>query len=109
MVFQHHLPAANAGISTNMTAPTGMMTTEADGLPQKPPLQVLDVNLMGTIYSIKLFLHHINKQNPTMASNGGPKARIVITGSEGGLYALPADPVYCASSMGYFCWMRRPI
>jgi len=28
------------------------------------------------------------------------KGRIVITGSEGGFYGLPADPVYCASKHG---------
>lgn len=92
--------AANAGISTNMTAPTGIMSTEEGGFPRKPPLQVLDVNLMGTIFSIKLFLHHVHKHNPVLPKDGSPKARIIITGSEGGLYALPADPVYCASKHG---------
>jgi hypothetical protein len=78
----------------------GIMSSDQDGRPQKPPLKVLDVNLTGTIYCIKLFLHHIAKLNPSLPQDGSPKAQIIVTGSEGGLYALPQDPVYCSSKHG---------
>lgn len=69
--------AANAGISTDITAPTGILSAETNAMPQKSPLRVLDVNLMGTIYGIKLFLHHVQKQDPIMPKAGNLKARIV--------------------------------
>ncbi|KAE8448343.1 hypothetical protein EG329_009587 [Mollisiaceae sp. DMI_Dod_QoI] len=85
--------AANAGMMTNVAAPFGLFSADAEGL-EKPSLQVLEVNLTGIIYGIKIFLHHIRKANA--GEKDGVKARIVITGSEGGFYPLPYDPVYCA-------------
>lgn len=84
---------------TNMAAPFGLLTPDIDGL-EIPSLQVLDVNLTGTIYGIKIFLHHIQRLNPTSQIDGKVKARIVITGSEGGFYPLPSDPVYTSSKHG---------
>ncbi len=82
---------------TNVAAPFGLFSADAEGL-EKPSLQVLEVNLTGIIYGIKIFLHHIRKANA--GEKDGVKARIVITGSEGGFYPLPYDPVYCASKHG---------
>jgi NADP-dependent 3-hydroxy acid dehydrogenase YdfG len=73
------------------------MSAEEDGAPRKPTLKVLDVNLSGTIFSIKVFLHHVQKCNPGVPKDGSPKAHIVITGSEGGFYSFPYDTIYCAS------------
>ena len=89
-----------------MMAPYGIMSVEQDDDLQKLPLLPLDVNLFGTIYSIKLFLHHFQKQNSSPPTEFSPKARIVITSSEGGLYALTPDPVYAASKHGV--WSTTP-
>lgn len=58
--------------------------------PEKPSLRVLEVNIFGNIFSIKLFLHHFLKSNTTPGTSG----KIIITGSEAGLFALPSDPLY---------------
>ncbi|XP_061761321.1 estradiol 17-beta-dehydrogenase 1-like [Nerophis ophidion] len=50
--------------------------------------QILEVNLLGTIQTIKAFLPGMKAQN------GG---RILVTGSTGGLHGLPFNEVYCAS------------
>jgi len=88
--------AANAGVMTNAAAPFGLFSPDTEGL-DKPSLQALEVNLMGTIYTIKIFLHHIQKTNPDRRDKDGVKARVVITGSEAGFYPLPYDPIYSAS------------
>lgn len=59
-------------------------------------LKVIDVNVRGTINSIKLFQSHVRKQG-LATEKGAISARVIVTGSEGGLYALPADPIYAAS------------
>ncbi|XP_068606590.1 17-beta-hydroxysteroid dehydrogenase type 1 [Brachionichthys hirsutus] len=50
--------------------------------------QILEVNLLGTIQTIQVFL-------PEMKAQG--KGRILVTGSTGGLHGLPFNEVYCAS------------
>ncbi|XP_077590307.1 17-beta-hydroxysteroid dehydrogenase type 1 isoform X1 [Stigmatopora nigra] len=50
--------------------------------------QILEVNLLGTIQTIKAFL-------PGMKAQRG--GRILVTGSVGGLHGLPFNEVYCAS------------
>nr|XP_057904885.1 estradiol 17-beta-dehydrogenase 1 [Doryrhamphus excisus] len=50
--------------------------------------QILEVNLLGTIQTIKAFL-------PGMKAQRG--GRILVTGSTGGLHGLPFNEVYCAS------------
>lgn len=76
-----------------------MLTTEIS----KPDLKVLDINLVGVSYSVKLFMAHIHQ----VADDGAEvRGRIVVTASEGGLYALPTDPVYCASKHAV-CFSER--
>ncbi|XP_019722055.1 17-beta-hydroxysteroid dehydrogenase type 1 isoform X1 [Hippocampus comes] len=50
--------------------------------------QILEVNLLGTIQTIKAFLPGMKAQR-----NG----RILVTGSIGGLHGLPFNVLYCAS------------
>ncbi|XP_047428254.1 estradiol 17-beta-dehydrogenase 1 [Mugil cephalus] len=50
--------------------------------------QILEVNLLGTIQTIQVFL-------PDMKAQG--QGRILVTGSTGGLHGLPFNEVYCAS------------
>lgn len=84
------------------------MTSDVQlGAPQKPSLRVLDVNVFGTIFSIKLFLHHFLKQNTTPGY--GTSGKIIITGSEGGLFAMPADPIYCGSKHAVSTPFKYPL
>lgn len=80
---------------TNATQPFGLFASDTEGL-DMINLKVLDVNVHGTIFGVKIFLHHVQKLNPGPAGDGKAKARVVITSSQGGFYALP-DPVYTAS------------
>lgn len=73
------------------------MSLELDGPPQKPMLRVIDVNVIGTIYGLKLFLHYIHKHSPLTAVPGTIRGNIIITGSEGGLYPVKQDPIYGSS------------
>ncbi|KAM9784937.1 estradiol 17-beta-dehydrogenase 1 isoform X1 [Syngnathus typhle] len=50
--------------------------------------QILEVNLLGTILTIKAFLPGMKAQR---------SGRIMVTGSVGGLHGLPFNEVYCAS------------
>ena len=84
---------ANAGISTGLTVSSGIMTSDIE----KPRLRVFDVNVMRRIYSIRLFLHHYLKHTSTSEAAGSYKGNIIITGSEGGPFALPSDLLYSSS------------
>ncbi|KAM4531800.1 17-beta-hydroxysteroid dehydrogenase type 1 [Odontesthes bonariensis] len=50
--------------------------------------QILEVNLVGTIQTIKAFLSEMKAQG---------QGRILVTGSTGGLHGLPFNEMYCAS------------
>ncbi|XP_072224937.1 17-beta-hydroxysteroid dehydrogenase type 1 [Leuresthes tenuis] len=50
--------------------------------------QILEVNLLGTIQTIKVFLSEMKAQG---------QGRILVTGSTGGLHGLPFNEMYCAS------------
>jgi 15-hydroxyprostaglandin dehydrogenase (NAD) len=81
-----------------MTAPYGILSPDLDEL-SKPPIPVIDINLLGTTYCIKVFLHFLQKKEKN-DTESNVKGRIVVTSSEAGLYALPLDPLYCASKHG---------
>ncbi|XP_015241432.1 PREDICTED: estradiol 17-beta-dehydrogenase 1 [Cyprinodon variegatus] len=49
---------------------------------------ILEVNLLGTIQTIQVFLSDMKAQG---------QGRILVTGSTGGLHGLPFNEVYCAS------------
>ncbi|EXJ77490.1 hypothetical protein A1O3_09716 [Capronia epimyces CBS 606.96] len=85
---------ANAGISRE-----GKLIVDEEK-PSKPILKTLDVNLTGTIYTVKLAIHYIKKNavvgNGTTASKGS----IVCTASNAGLYPFHVAPLYAASKFG---------
>jgi NAD(P)-dependent dehydrogenase (short-subunit alcohol dehydrogenase family) len=79
---------ANAGISTDLTAPIGIMTSDIElGGSKKLSVRIFELNVFGTIFSAKLFLYHCLKPNNTHQAG----SKIIITGSEGGLFAIPSD------------------
>ncbi|KAM6905653.1 17-beta-hydroxysteroid dehydrogenase type 1 [Xenentodon cancila] len=49
---------------------------------------IVDVNLLGTIQTIQVFLSEMKARG---------QGRILVTGSTGGLHGLPFNEVYCAS------------
>ncbi|MCJ1396187.1 hypothetical protein MMC18_009076 [Xylographa bjoerkii] len=75
---------ANAGVTGTDPAFFKSINTTSPDLPQKPTLETVNVNLLGTIYSIQLFAHFflICKTLKTR---------------EGHVYNLSLDPIYCAT------------
>ncbi|KAI1453911.1 putative short chain dehydrogenase/reductase [Annulohypoxylon moriforme] len=92
---------ANAGISEQGVSSLGLADEEE---PSQPRLRALDVNLTGTIYTVKLAIHYIkkNKPDPTTGSRGS----IICTASNAGLYPFPVAPVYAASKSGIIGLVR---
>ncbi|KAH9224414.1 hypothetical protein DL95DRAFT_419395 [Leptodontidium sp. 2 PMI_412] len=61
---------------------------EMGGLLKRPSTVVLDVNVSGVIYGIKLAVHYMSK------AGGG---RIIVIGSAASYVAVPEQSIYCAS------------
>lgn len=62
----------------------------------KPPSTIWDVNVQGTIYGIKLAIHHMRRLHN---SNEKPTTtrHIVVTGSAASYNGYPGQDLYCAS------------
>jgi 15-hydroxyprostaglandin dehydrogenase (NAD) len=83
--------AANAGVTEppgSVDALLGRTTDE----PVKPPTEAVEVNLIGTIYSLQLFCHYVRRH--------GGRAKAVLTSSATGIYPLATQPCYTASKHG---------
>ncbi|RFU33642.1 hypothetical protein B7463_g2655, partial [Scytalidium lignicola] len=77
---------ANAGITER-----GDFVKEMGEEPAKPVLKTVDINLYGTLYSVKLAIHYMRK------NTSAHKGSIICTASNAGLYAFPMAPMYAAS------------
>ncbi|MCJ1381428.1 hypothetical protein MMC17_004538 [Xylographa soralifera] len=84
---------ANAGVTGTDPVFFGSISTTSPDPPQKPTLKTVNVNLLGTIYSIQLFTHFFLAGKTPNTGKGS----IVVTSSEGGVYNLSLDPIYCAT------------
>ncbi|KAI0906263.1 15-hydroxyprostaglandin dehydrogenase [Ustulina deusta] len=62
---------------------------------EEPRLKVLDVNLTGVVYSVKLALHYMQRNTPDTTT--GSRGSIICTASNAGLYPFPPAPLYTAS------------
>ncbi|KAK3346312.1 hypothetical protein B0T25DRAFT_276340 [Lasiosphaeria hispida] len=86
---------ANAGVSEQ-----GVTTIVdlGEDTPSPPKLKSLNINLIGTIYSVKLAVHYMNKK----PQDGGLSSRgsIICTASNAGLYPFPLAPLYATSKFG---------
>ncbi|EXJ68062.1 uncharacterized protein A1O5_08677 [Cladophialophora psammophila CBS 110553] len=85
---------ANAGISKE---PRLIVDEDA---PSKPPLHTLEVNLIGTIYTVKLAIHYMRKNPVVNGATAPSKGSIICTASNAGLYAFAVAPLYAASKFG---------
>lgn len=82
------LVGANAGLPEQVP-----LLFETSDVPQKPSTIVVDVDLVGVLYSVNLALHYFRK-------NGGKGGKIVITSSQVGIHAFPTGPIYGAAKAG---------
>lgn len=69
------------------------VNTEGDGTPPQPDTLVMDVDLIGIIWSSYLALNYFRKN----ASRGG---KLVMTSSSAGIYAISEIPLYAAAKHG---------
>ncbi|KAK3384815.1 hypothetical protein B0H63DRAFT_171757 [Podospora didyma] len=86
---------ANAGVSEQGVS---TLVDLDEDTPSQPKLKVININLVGTIYSVKLAVHYMN-QNPT-SGGGSSRGSIICTASNAGLYPLPVAPLYATSKFG---------
>ncbi|KAI1616333.1 15-hydroxyprostaglandin dehydrogenase [Exophiala viscosa] len=97
---------ANAGISKEVKLNLDEET------PSKPSLPSLDVNLVGTIYTVKLAIHYIKKNTTVNGASPASKGSIICTASNAGLYPFPVAPIYAAGKAGVINLVRslaRPL
>jgi len=80
---------ANAGVSE-----IGNFLERDEGEPVKPTLKTIDINLVGTLYTVKLAVHYMRKKTSV------EKGLIVCTASNAGLYPFPIAPMYGTSKHG---------
>ncbi|KAG7040432.1 hypothetical protein JMJ77_0009893 [Colletotrichum scovillei] len=90
---------ANAGIAEGMS--NALATIHPDA-PQEPNLKVVAVDLNGVIYSVKLAIHYINKNE----ISGGSRGSIICTASDAALYPFPVGPMYAAAKAGVIGLVR---
>jgi NAD(P)-dependent dehydrogenase (short-subunit alcohol dehydrogenase family) len=80
---------ANAGIAGTEDF-YGKPQVDSKGIPKKPSLLVTAINIDGVINTCWLAQYYL-RQNKT------PGGAIVITASSGGIYPVPASPIYGTS------------
>ncbi|KAL3484549.1 short chain dehydrogenase/reductase [Aspergillus germanicus] len=101
------LVVANAGIDEQESL------TRFQGLSiQKPNLNVMDVNISGTIYSVQLGIYYLAKNKPTKRSGISSRGSIICTASCAGIYPFPTAPLYAASKhavVGLVRSLARPL
>jgi len=74
--------------------------------PEEPKLDVLNINLIGALYTVKLALHYFRRQNAL--NKGAPQdALLVLQGSLAGYIDLPGALQYGGSKYGLRAVMRN--
>ncbi|ENH72180.1 15-hydroxyprostaglandin dehydrogenase [NAD+] [Fusarium oxysporum f. sp. cubense race 1] len=65
-----------------------------DQEPQKPDLQVIDVNLKGALYTSKLAMHYFVSQNDTEVNKEQEDTCLILISSGAGFLDVPRSPEY---------------
>ncbi|KEF51069.1 uncharacterized protein A1O9_12885 [Exophiala aquamarina CBS 119918] len=93
----------NAGID----GADSVFYTDVTKEPEKPSLNILDVNLTGALYTIKLALHHFRKQHAEASAGVSVRNHdLIIQGSLAGYLDLPGALEYSASKFAMRGIMR---
>lgn len=100
-----HYVVANAGmIKADSVYDVSSAEKDAESDPTQPDLQILDVNLRGTMYTTKLSLHYFVKQNGTTPSPEQEDTALILIGSGASYLDGPRAPQYAATK-----WAMRGI
>lgn len=73
--------------------------------PEEPKLNILNVNLVGVMYTVKLALHYFRRQNASNKEEPLDQV-LVLQGSLAGYLDLPGAVQYIASKFGLRGMMR---
>ncbi|KAG5826640.1 hypothetical protein H9Q74_003268 [Fusarium xylarioides] len=85
---------ANAG----MTKDDQTFTFDGkDREPQKPDLQIIDVDLKGAFYTSKLAMHYFVSQNGTEVNEDQEDACLILISSGAGFLDVPRSPEYSST------------
>lgn len=68
-------------------------------MPEKPRLNIADLNLMGVLYTVKLALFYFRKQNAA-GKEVQPDHVLLLTGSIAGYVDFNGGPQYTAAKHG---------
>lgn len=90
---------ANAGVARN----DEVFSVDLEE-PQKPRLDITEINLIGTLYTVKLAFHYFVKQNGSTLSEAQEDTCLVLIGSGAAFLDCPRGPQYSASK-----WAMRGI
>jgi NAD(P)-dependent dehydrogenase (short-subunit alcohol dehydrogenase family) len=98
---------ANAGISKDavLIPPSNSLESSLDE-PQEPNLANVGVNLNGAIYTVKLGIHYLLRNTPTLINGVPSRGELICTASNAGIYAFPIAPVYSATKAGVIALVR---
>ncbi|KAF5717819.1 hypothetical protein FMUND_5550 [Fusarium mundagurra] len=89
-----HYVIANAG----MTKKDQTFTFDGkDQEPQKPDLQIIDVNLKGALYTSKLAMHYFVSQNGTQVNEDQEDTCLILISSGAGFLDVPRSPEYSST------------
>lgn len=96
-----------SGNSSSVIAQDPLLTTTITGEekePTKPDLRVIDVNISGTLYTVKLSLHYFIKQNGQVPSPQQEDTCLILIGSGAAFLDCLRGPQYPATK-----WAMRGI
>ena len=89
--------AANAGIEDKESV---FAKFDLEAEPVKPNLATIELDLLGVLYGLKLFIHYARKTRSELPPSASFTPAMIITASSVGLYQFPASPQYCAAKYG---------
>ncbi|KAL6914681.1 hypothetical protein FSST1_012441 [Fusarium sambucinum] len=103
-LFKEAAQFSSSGKISYVIANAGMTKTDQtftfDGLgkePQKPDLQIIDVNLKGTLYTAKLAMHYFVSQNGTEPQKDQEDTCLILISSGAGFVDVPRSPEYSST------------
>ncbi|KAM0413235.1 hypothetical protein ACHAPD_008330 [Fusarium lateritium] len=103
-LFKEAAQFSSSGKISYVVANAGMTKTDQtftfDGLgkePQKPDLQIIDVNLKGTLYTAKLAMHYFVSQNGTEPQKDQEDTCLILISSGAGFVDVPRGPEYSST------------
>ncbi|KAH8677819.1 dehydrogenase with different specificitie [Xylariales sp. PMI_506] len=98
---------ANAGImETSPVLDEGAVDENGDLLESKEAFRVIDVNLKGTLNTLRLALHHMKNKKQASSSSAGSGGSIVMLASTSGYFGGSGVAAYIASKHGVVGLLR---